>query len=94
VRYAYRRIPVLLQREGGHVNVKGVHRLYSLDCLQNATHAATPACIKLRDDRSNATGPSRVWAMDWMHDELFDCRRLWVLTSTPPWSTETPKSLA
>ena len=35
-------------------------------------------------------------------DELFDGRKLWVLTSTPgaecvrccPWSTETPKSLA
>ena len=23
---------------------------------------------KLRDDRSNATGPNQVWAMDWMHD--------------------------
>jgi putative transposase len=21
---------------------------------------------KLRDDRSNATGPNQVWAMDWM----------------------------
>jgi hypothetical protein len=44
---------------------------------------------KLRDDRSNATGPNQVWAMDWMHDELFDGRRLWVLTvvnsyGTPP----------
>ena len=35
---------------------------------------------KLRGDRSNATGPNQVWAMDWMHDELFDGRRLWVLT--------------
>ena len=34
VRYGYRRITVLLQREGWHVNVKRVHRLYSLDCLQ------------------------------------------------------------
>jgi hypothetical protein len=35
---------------------------------------------KLRDDRSNATGPNQVWAMDWMHDELFDAKRIWVLT--------------
>ena len=27
---------------------------------------------KLRGDRSDATGPNQVWAMDWMHDELFD----------------------
>ena len=41
---------------------------------------------KLRDDRSNATGPNKVWAMDWMHDELFDGRRLWVLTGVDTWS--------
>jgi putative transposase len=35
--------------------------------------------VKLRDDRSNATG-NQVWAMDWMYVELFDRRRLWVLT--------------
>ena len=35
---------------------------------------------KLRSDRSSATGPNQLWAMDWMHDELFDGRRLWVLT--------------
>jgi putative transposase len=27
-----------------------------------------------------------VWAMDWMHDELFDGRRLWVLTVVDAWS--------
>ena len=34
VRYGYRRITVLLKREGWHVSVKRVHRPYSLDCLQ------------------------------------------------------------
>jgi hypothetical protein len=37
---------------------------------------------KLRDDRGDASGPNQVWAMDWMNDELFDGRRIWVL----PWS--------
>ena len=45
---------------------------------------------KLRDDRSNATGPNQVWAMDWMHDELFDGRRLWVLTLVDAWSQVCP----
>ena len=45
---------------------------------------------KLRDDRSNATGPNKVWAMDWMHDELFDGRRLWVLTGVDTWSRVCP----
>jgi len=45
---------------------------------------------KLRDDRSNATAPNQVWAMDWMHDELFDGRRLWVLTVVDTWSRLCP----
>jgi putative transposase len=40
---------------------------------------------KLRDDRSDATGPNQVWAMDCMFDELFDGRRLWVLTVIDTW---------
>ena len=44
VRYGYRRITVLLQREGWHVSVKRVHRPYSLRLPAIATHAATPAC--------------------------------------------------
>jgi putative transposase len=43
---------------------------------------------KLRGDRSNATGPNQVWAMDWMHDELG--RRLWVLTVVDTWSRVCP----
>jgi putative transposase len=45
---------------------------------------------KLRDDRSDATGPNQVWAMDWMYDELFDGRRLWVLTVVDTWSRVCP----
>lgn len=33
-RFGYERIHVLLQREGWHINVKRVHRLYCLEGLQ------------------------------------------------------------
>ena len=46
--------------------------------------------VKLRDDPSNATGPNQLWAMDWMHDELLDGRRLWVLTVVDTWSRMCP----
>jgi putative transposase len=45
---------------------------------------------KLRDDRSNATGPNQVWAMDWMHDELIDGKHIWVLTVVDTWSRVCP----
>jgi hypothetical protein len=34
----------------------------------------------VRDDRTPATGPDQVRAMDRMHDQLLDRRRIWVLT--------------
>jgi transposase InsO family protein len=70
MRYGYRRITVLLHREGWHVNVKRVHRLYRLEGMQMRLKPPRRCVMaKLRDDRSNATGPDQVWAMDWMHDE-------------------------
>lgn len=45
---------------------------------------------KLRSDRSNAAGPNQVWVMNWMRDELFDGRRLWVLTVIDTWSRACP----
>jgi transposase InsO family protein len=86
MRYGYRRITVLLRREGQHVNVKRVRRLYRLEGLQ----MRLIVMAKLRDDRSNATGPDQVWEMDWMHDELFDGRRLWVLTVVDTYSQVCP----
>jgi transposase InsO family protein len=35
---------------------------------------------KLREDRFPATAPNQVWAMDFVHDQLFDGRKIRVLT--------------
>jgi putative transposase len=51
------------------VNVKRVHRLDRLEGLQMRLKPPRRRVMtKLRDDRSNATAPNQVWAMDWMHD--------------------------
>jgi len=90
-RYGYRRVHILLRREGWPVNVKRVRRLYNLEGLQMRHKSPRRRVMaKLRDDRSNATGPNQVWAMDWMHDELFDGRRLWVLTVVDTLSRVSP----
>jgi putative transposase len=91
MRYGYRRIAVMLRREGWRINVKRVHRLYRLEGLQMRHKPPRRRVMaKLRDDRSNASGPNQVWAMDWMYDELFDGRRLWVLTVVDTWSRLCP----
>ncbi len=81
VRYGYRRIHVLLRREGWRVNAKRVYRIYKEEGLQ--LRNKTPkrkVSAKLREDRCPATGANQVWAMDFMSDQLFDGRRIRILT--------------
>ena len=81
VRYGYRRIHVLLRREGWPVNVKRVCRLYREQGLQLRNKSPKRRVkAKLRDDRFPATAPNQVWAMDFVHDQLFDGRKIRVLT--------------
>ena len=81
VRYGYRRIHVLLRREGWQVNAKRVWRLYREMGLQLRNKAPKRRVqAKLREGRSGALGPNEVWAMDFVHDQLFDGRKIRALT--------------
>ncbi len=62
VRYGYRRIHVLLRREGWGINAKRVYRLYHEMGLQ--LRNKTPkrrVKAKLRDDRKDATDVNETW---------------------------------
>ena len=64
VRYGYRRVDVLLRREGWHVNQKRIRRIYNELGLQ--LRNKTPkrrVKAKLREDRAPATRPNDFWAM-------------------------------
>ena len=81
VRYGYRRIHVLLRREGWLINEKRVHRLYREMGLQ--LRNKTPkrrVKAKLRDDRRAATGSNEVWAMDFVHDQTAMGTKIRILT--------------
>ena len=65
VRYGYRRIHVLLEREGWQVNHKRVYRLYVEEGLQiRNKRPKRKVSAKLREDRKAPTAPNQVWAMD------------------------------
>jgi putative transposase len=90
-RYGYRRIHVLLRREGWPINAKRVYRLYKLEKLQmRHKPPRRRVSAKLREDRRPATAPNECWSMDWMYDELFDGRRIWVLTIVDNFSRVSP----
>ena len=81
VRYGYRRIHVLLRREGWPVNAKRVCRLYREMGLQLRNKSPKRRVkAKLREGRIGASAPNDVWAMDFVHDQLFDGSKIRALT--------------
>ena len=91
VRYGYRRIHVLLQRDGWAVNVKRVYRLYRELGLQ--LRNKTPkrrVKAKLREDRTDACQINETWAMDFVHDQLATGRKIRVLTIVDIFSRFSP----
>ena len=75
VRYGYRRLHVLLRREGWAVNHKRIHRLYTEAGLSIRTKLPRHKrawCI--RQGRAEVGGANEVWSLDFMADQLFDGR--------------------
>ena len=81
VRYGYRRVHVLLRREGWRLGQNKTRRIYRELGLQ--LRNKTPkrrVKAKLRDDRTDATQPNETWAMDFVHDQLATGNKIRVLT--------------
>jgi len=91
VRYGYRRVHVLLEREGWGTNIKRSYRIYRDLGLQlrNKTRKRRVKA-KLREDRQMAVGPNDVWAMDFVHDQLATGKKLRVLTVVATFSRYVP----
>ena len=73
------------------MNAKRVYRLYCEEGLQlrnKAPKRKVPA--KLRVGRRPAAAPNEVWAMDFMSDQLFDGRRIRILTIVDAFSRLPP----
>lgn len=81
VRYGYRRLHVLLQREGWSINHKRVYRLYRQERLsiRSKTPRQRRSC-RYRNGRSLIATANDCWAMDFMSDQLFDGRAFRILT--------------
>ena len=80
IAYGYRRLHVLLKREGWQINHKRVYRLYRIEGLsmRKKIPRRRVACVK-REIRPAALARNECWSMDFVSDQLFDNRRLRVL---------------
>lgn len=79
--YGYRRLHILLQREGWSVNHKRVYRLYHEEglALRKKPPRRRVASVK-REIKPSALAKNDCWSMDFVSDQLFNGRRLRVLT--------------
>ncbi len=91
MRYGYRRVHVVLQREGWMTNIKRTYRLYT--ALRVQLRSKTPkrrVKAKLREDRCPALQPNQTWAMDFVHDQLTMGRKIRILTVVDIFSKFSP----
>ena len=63
VRYGYRRLTVLLRREGWHVNAKRIYRLYREEELIVRTKQRRKMARRRRMATTVATRPNQCWSM-------------------------------
>jgi len=81
VSYGYRRLHVLLRREGWKINHKRVYRLYRDEGLAlKRKRPKRRRSATVRHGRPEVRQPNERWAMDFMHDTLASGEKIRVLT--------------
>lgn len=75
-RYGYRRLHVLLRREGWLLNWKRTYRIYREAGLMVRRRKRKRIVGKERLQKVIATGPNQSWSMDFVSDGFVDGRRL------------------
>lgn len=88
VRYGYRRLTVLLRREGWIVNTKRVYRLYREEGLQVRVKKRTKRAAHARVPLPEAARPNQRWSMDFVSDRLADNRWFRILTVVDQYTRE------
>ncbi len=79
-RFGYRRLHVLLRREGHVVNHKRLFRLYREERLTVRRRGGRKRAIGTRSPMLLPDGPNVRWSLDFVHDQLGDGRRFRILS--------------
>ena len=88
VRFGYRRLTVMLRREGWVVNAKRIYRLYTEDGLAVRTKVRKKIARRSRVPALRATRPNEKWSMDFVAARLIDGRWFRVLTVVDQFTRE------
>jgi putative transposase len=80
VRYGYRRLTVLLKREGWKIGAKRIYRLYDEENLKVRSVERKKIARRQRVPQAQASGPNQCWSADFVSDKLTDGRTIRILT--------------
>ena len=78
-RFGYRRLHILLRREGFHINWKRVYRLYKEERLTVRKRGGRKRALGTRAPMVVPQGANRRWSLDFASDALLDSRRFRIL---------------
>ena len=87
-RFGYRRIHVLLEREGLQVNVKKLRRIYSEEKLQVKRRGGRKRALGTRRPMEVPTAMNVRWSLDFVSDAFTDGRRFRILAVVDDFTRE------
>jgi putative transposase len=87
-RYGYRRLTVMLRREGWKVNTKRVYRIYREENLGVRTAKRKKRSTHSRVPLPEPTRPNQRWSMDFVSDRIADGRWFRILTVVDQYTRE------
>jgi putative transposase len=88
VRFGYRRLTVLLRRDGWRVNAKRIYRLYTEEGLMVRTKVRVRSARRHRVPQAVATAPNQRWSMDFMSERVANGRWFRILTVVDQFTRE------
>ena len=87
-RFGYRRLQILLRREGLHLNHKKLRRLYAEERLQVRRRGGRKRALGTRAPLTIPQGPNQRWSLDFLSDALTDGRRFRILAVVDDFTRE------
>lgn len=89
IRYGYRRLHILLRREGWKINPKRVYRLYTEEGLTMRRKSPKRHVSAVRREaKPTVKSVNECWSMDFVHDQLYSGHKIRVLTIVDIFSRE------
>jgi putative transposase len=87
-RFGYRRIHVLLERQGLSMNQKKLRRLYAEEKLQVKRRGGRKRALGTRRPMVLPEAPNQRWSLDFVSDAFTDCRRFRILAVVDDFTRE------